>query len=160
MSDLSVVENQATLLKRLSAWDITGIGLHPGGSNYVFVIRLEDPERPESDDSEDDPPNALYGIYKPAAGERPLKDFPFGTLHNRERAAYLLATELGWPHIPPTVVRDGPHGEGSVQLFIDSDAEENYFTLRDEHLSLFEPIAMFDVLTHNADRKGGACLKG
>lgn len=142
------------------------MGLHPGGSNYVFVVRLEDPDRPELDvpdadeDSEDeDPEGAIYGIYKPSTGERPLRDFPYGTLHNRERAAYLLSVELGWPDIPPTVVREGPHGEGSVQFFIDSDVEENYFTLRDDCLHIFEPIAMFDVLVHNADRKGGSCLK-
>ena len=64
----------------------------------------------------------MYGIYKPQAGERPLRDFPGGTLHNRELAAYLISRELGWPRIPPTVIRMGPHGEGSVQLFIDAVA--------------------------------------
>jgi uncharacterized repeat protein (TIGR03843 family) len=57
------------------------------------------------------------------------------------------------------VIREGPHGEGSVHLFIDAERDANYFTLRDECLHLFEPLAMFDVLAHNADRKGGSCLK-
>ena len=131
---------------RLSKWSINGIGLHPGGSNYVFVVRLAE------DDEE------VFGIYKPAAGERPLRDFPYGTLHNREWAAYILADALGWPAVPPTVVRDGPHGVGSVQLFIDADFTKHYFNLRDERLDDYIPVAMFDVLINNADRKGGACL--
>jgi uncharacterized repeat protein (TIGR03843 family) len=71
----------------------------------------------------------------------------------------VLSDALGWPLIPPTVVRDGPHGEGSVQLFIDADPKANFFTMRDSCLELFAPVTMFDVLVHNADRKGGACLK-
>ena len=159
MTDITRPLDTATTLKRLCDWEISGMGLHPGGSNYVFVVRLEDPGRVTSDPPEEDPEGAMYGIYKPSAGERPLRDFPYGTLHLRERASYLLASELGWPDVPPTVVRDGPHGEGSVQLFIDADVEANYFTLRDDCLQLFEPVAMFDVLVHNADRKGGSCLK-
>ena len=132
--------------RRLSKWPITGIGLHPGGSNYVFVVRRADAEE------------EMYGIYKPAAGERPLRDFPYGTLHNRELSAYVVADALGWPAVPPTVVREGPHGVGSVQLFIDADFTKHYFNLRDERLDDYLPIAMFDVLVNNADRKGGACL--
>ena len=132
--------------RRLSEWPITGIGLHPGGSNYVFVVRLADGDE------------EVYGIYKPAAGERPLRDFPYGTLHNRELSAYVVADVLGWPSVPPTVVREGPHGVGSVQLFIDADFTKHYFNLREERLDDYMPIAMFDVLINNADRKGGACL--
>ncbi len=145
------------ILRRLQEWPITGIGLHPGGSNYVFVVRLEPEARREGEEPRDD---QLLGIYKPASGERPLRDFPYGTLHLRERAAWLLSRELGWPLVPPTVVRDGPHGEGSVQLFIDSDPRANFFTMRDKELDRFAPIAMFDVLIQNADRKGGSCLSG
>ncbi len=153
-------EDHRTQIQRLNDWDIAGMGLHPGGSNYVFVVRLQDPERPSAEDAEgEDTDDGVYAIYKPVAGERPLRDFPYGTLHQRERAAYLLSRELGWPSIPPTVIRDGPHGEGSVQLFIDADAQANYFTMRDDSLHLFEPMAVFDVLVHNADRKGGSCLK-
>ncbi len=157
MTDLSATNSAAATLKQLSEWEISGIGLHPGGSNYVFVVKIEDSEREPSED--EDPEGAIYGIYKPSSGERPLRDFPYGTLHNRERAAYLLSVALGWPDVPPTVIREGPHGEGSVQFFIDADLQANYFTLRDDCLHLFEPIAMFDVLTNNADRKGGSCLK-
>lgn len=166
MPDLTLPPDSAISLRQLSEWEISGMGLHPGGSNYVFVVKLEEPDReraaeePVADSEaigEDD--GAVYGIYKPANGERPLRDFPYGTLHLRERAAYLLSVELGWPDVPPTVIREGPHGEGSVQLFIDADLQANYFTLRDHCLHLFEPVAMFDVLAHNADRKGGSCLK-
>lgn len=157
-------------LGHLSSWPITGIGLHPGGSNYVFVVRLTDPAKYDTDQAEDesyvvDESASIWGIYKPQAGERPLRDFPGGTLHNRERAAYLVSRELGWPRIPPTVIRSGPHGEGSVQLFIDGatapeedDEPENYFSLRDDRLDDFRDMAMFDVLVHNADRKGGSCI--
>ena len=132
--------------RRLDEWPITGIGLHPGGSNYVFVVRLADGDE------------EIYGIYKPAAGERPLRDFPYGTLHHREWSAYVVADELGWPAVPPTVVREGPHGIGSVQLFIDADFAKHYFNLRENRLDDYTPVAMFDVLVNNADRKGGACL--
>ena len=167
-------------LQQLAEWPITGMGLHPGGSNYVFVVRLTDPVKyPELLDqnasslessAEDEAPEeidesaSIYGIYKPLSGERPLRDFPGGTLHNRERAAYLVSRELGWPNIPPTVIRAGPHGEGSVQLFIDAapvpdnGEPDNYFTLRDERLEDFRDMAMFDALVHNADRKGGSCI--
>lgn len=132
--------------ERLAKWPINGIGLHPGGSNYVFVVRLKE------DDEE------IFAIYKPAAGERPLRDFQYGTLHNREWSAYVLSDALGWPAVPPTVVREGPHGIGSVQLFIDADFTKHYFNLREQRLDDYTPVAMFDVLVNNADRKGGACL--
>ena len=134
------------VLRRLSEWEVDAIGLHPDGSNYVFVVRLSD------GDSE------IYAIYKPSSGERPLRDFPFGTLHNREWAAYRVATALGWPNVPPTVIREGPHGIGSVQLYVDADFSRHYFNERDNKLTQYEPVAVFDVLINNADRKGGACL--
>ena len=76
----------------------------------------------------------------------------------REEAAFVLSEALGWPLAPPLVSREGPHGEGSVQLFIEHDTSANFFTLRDDCLDKFAPVAMFDVLIHNADRKGGSCL--
>ena len=137
------------VLDLLKTSEIAETGLHPSGSNYVFIVRLE------ADVGGDVP---LLGVYKPQSGERPLRDFPRG-LHRRERAAYLLSRALGWPAIPPTVIRDGPHGEGSVQLFIHADTNETYFTMRGDRSEQFELIAGFDILVNNADRKGGACLK-
>src|SRR5450631_664044 len=60
-------------------------------------------------------------VYKPVAGERPLWDFPDGTLAEREVAAYELSAVSGWNIVPPTVYRDGPLGPGMVQLWIDTD---------------------------------------
>ena len=157
-------DNERIMLERLSKWTIAGIGLHPGGSNYVFVIRLIDPETTQKLQTSpvDDEGSSIYAIYKPQAGERPLKDFAKGTLHLREKAAHIVSRELGWPRIPPTVIRAGPHGVGSVQLFINTknsqENSENYFSLRGKRLQDFEDIAMFDTLVHNADRKGGSCI--
>jgi hypothetical protein len=102
----------------------------------------------------------VLAVYKPREGESPLWDFPDGTLCNREVAAYLLARALGWPDVPPTVLRDGPMGPGSVQLYMKVDPRQHYFTLREDCLDAFLPIATFDVLANNADRKSGHCLRG
>lgn len=99
----------------------------------------------------------LLAVYKPRRGERPLWDFPRGTLCNREVAAFLVSAALGWDIVPPTVLRDGPKGPGSVQLFIHHDPDVHYFTLTDDdglHDRL-KQFAAFDVITNNADRKSG-----
>ncbi|GAC1578109.1 MAG: SCO1664 family protein [Candidatus Dormibacteria bacterium] len=102
---------------------------------------------------------AVGAVYKPAAGERPLWDFPSETLHQREVAAYELSRWLGWNLVPVTVSRpDGPLGPGSLQLFINHDPEQHYFTLLPEHRREFRRIAFFDMLTNNADRKAGHCI--
>jgi uncharacterized repeat protein (TIGR03843 family) len=99
-------------------------------------------------------------VYKPRRGERPLWDFPDGTLCRREVAAYELSRTLGWGIVPVTVLRDdGPLGEGAVQRFVDHDPEEHYFTLLEQHADRFRRFAVFDVLVNNADRKGGHCLR-
>ena len=97
-------------------------------------------------------------IYKPARGERPLWDFPDGTLYRREVAAYLVSEQLGWRLVPPTLARDGPLGVGSVQLYVDADAEVTAFELLADGHPALPRIAAFDVVTNNADRKGGHCL--
>src|SRR3712207_3143500 len=94
-------------------------GLMPDSSNYTFLTSI----------THDD----LQGlaIYKPRRGERPLWDFPRGTLCQREAAAYVMSEALGWEIVPPTVLREGPeYGVGSVQLFINADLQAHYFTLR------------------------------
>jgi len=99
-------------------------------------------------------------IYKPGGAERPLWDFPDG-LFRREVAAYELAEALGWGLVPPTVeVDDGPFGPGSLQLFVDADFEQHYFTILedDRHHPALKRMATFDYLANNADRKGGHCL--
>ena len=99
------------------------------------------------------------GVYKPERGERPLWDFPRG-LFRRELAAWQLSEALGWGLVPLTVERDGPYGEGSVQLFIHADFEQHYFTLREDarHHDQLRRMCAFDVVSNNADRKGGHCL--
>ena len=98
-------------------------------------------------------------VYKPARGERPLWDFPEGSLARREVAAFLVSTALGWELVPPTIYRwDGPGGPGSVQLFIDHDAQYHYFNFQPEHRQRLRPVVLFDVIINNADRKGGHVL--
>jgi hypothetical protein len=122
------------------------LGLMPRASNYTFLAEVSEGER------------RVPVVYKPREGEAPLWDFPDGTLCRREVAAYLLAQGLGWPPVPLTVLRPGPHGEGAVQLFVDSDPAEHFFTLREERADDFRRFAAFDVLANNADRKSGHCL--
>jgi uncharacterized repeat protein (TIGR03843 family) len=99
-------------------------------------------------------------IYKPTRGERPLWDFEPG-LHRREVAAYLLSEHLGLGVIPPTVLRDGPLGEGSVQWFVTADHSQHYFTIHETHPDLHDRLramALLDVLANNTDRKSGHVL--
>ena len=123
------------------------VGLMRWGSNYTFLVNLvRDGTR-------------LLAIYKPRKGERPLWDFPDGTLCNRETAAYLTSKALGWGIVPPTVLRDGTRGIGSVQLFIDHNPEEHYYTIDKGRVNTqLERMAIFDAIANNADRKGGHCL--
>ncbi len=146
------------MLEILKVAPIDGIGLHPDGSKYVFIVRLaHGDDQPDEETGAEETP--FLAIYKPQAGERPLRDFPTGTLYLREAAAYEFSVALGWPDIPPTVTREGPHGVGSVQQFIDAAPEANFFTMRDENLEQFEVVALFDLIVNNADRKGGALLR-
>ncbi len=133
-------------LRVLRTGELSPLGLMPDASNSTFLAEVCEGDV------------RVLAIYKPCAGETPLWDFPDGTLCQREVAAYELSAALGWPAIPPTVLRDGPYGSGSVQLFIDCDRGEHYFTLRGERLADFAPVAAFDVVANNADRKSGHCL--
>jgi uncharacterized repeat protein (TIGR03843 family) len=100
----------------------------------------------------------LAAVYKPRRGERPLWDFPHGTLCDREVAAYEVSRALGWDIVPVTILRDGPLGIGAVQQFVDHDPDEHYFTLLEHHEDRFRQFAYFDVIVNNTDRKGGHCL--
>jgi uncharacterized repeat protein (TIGR03843 family) len=98
-------------------------------------------------------------VYKPIAGERPLWDFPDGTLAEREVAAYEVATAMGWPVVPPTILRDGPAGPGMVQLWIDTDETvEIPRFMRRRDVPELRQIAVLDAVINNADRKGGHLL--
>ncbi|HET9076845.1 MAG TPA: SCO1664 family protein [Acidimicrobiales bacterium] len=127
-------------------------GRMPWSSNGTYLVTVT-----EADSGND---SAVPAIYKPGRAERPLWDFPDG-LYRREVAAYELARALGWDLVPPTVeVEDAPLGPGSLQLFVDADFEQHYFTLLEDrrHHAALKRMAVFDVLANNADRKGGHCL--
>ncbi|MEU6178584.1 SCO1664 family protein [Streptomyces coeruleorubidus] len=123
-------------------------------------------------------------IYKPVAGERPLWDFPDGTLAQREVAAYEVSEATGWGLVPPTVLRDGPYGEGMCQLWVEAAPEAELLALVDgeepepgwKAIGFAEVgegrtallvhadderlrrLAVLDAVLNNADRKGGHLL--
>ena len=99
-------------------------------------------------------------VYKPVAGERPLWDFPDGTLAGREVAAYLVSQAMGWRIVPPTVHRDGPWGPGMAQLWIEPDPAVDVVALSRANDAAVRRIAVFDAVINNADRKGGHVLVG
>jgi uncharacterized repeat protein (TIGR03843 family) len=100
----------------------------------------------------------LLGVWKPTIGERPLFDFPFGTLTRREVAAYLVSEALGWQIVPPTILRDGPHGEGMLQLWIDVDPEADVIDIVNAADPRLRRIAVLDAVLNNTDRKAGHLL--
>jgi hypothetical protein len=101
---------------------------------------------------------SLVCIYKPRAGERPLWDFPTGTLSRREVAAYVVSEALGWHIVPPTVWRSGPFGPGMVQEWIDVDESVDLVELVRSDNPQLRRMSVFDVVINNADRKGGHVL--
>ncbi|CAA9253407.1 MAG: FIG00820755: hypothetical protein [uncultured Blastococcus sp.] len=94
-------------------------------------------------------------IYKPVAGERPLWDFPDGTLAGREISAYLVSEATGWRVVPPTVLREGPFGPGMVQLWMDGDEDVDLAAFVRRNDPALRRMAVFDAVVNNADRKGG-----
>lgn len=104
------------------------------------------------------PEGALHAVYKPIRGERPLDDFPDGTLAFREVSAWHVSQATGWGVVPPTVLRDGPAGTGMAQLWIEVDEEQDVLPMiltRDPRL---RQMAVLDTILNNADRKGGHVL--
>ena len=94
-------------------------------------------------------------IYKPIAGERPLWDFPDGSLANREYLSFLISHWLELHLVPPTILRDGPYGTGMVQKWIDIDQSVDLMEFyQSDHPKLRE-LALFDFITNNTDRKIG-----
>ena len=119
------------------------------GSNYTFIVSLAD-ERG----------GCCLAVYKPRRGEVPLWDFPHGSLYRREYAAWLVSQALGWPFVPPTVIRDGPYGVGSVQFYVGPGEPVSYSRFRWQHRAELCRITLFDHLTNNADRKASHIIKG
>ncbi len=113
------------------------------GSNYTFLVTVTYQA------------HEIPAVYKPQKGERPLWDFPPNTLSGREVAAYLVSQALGWNLVPYTIFRDdGPHGAGSLQQFIEYNPNYHYFSMKPADIQKLRPVALFDYLTNNADRKG------
>ncbi len=94
-------------------------------------------------------------IYKPVMGERPLGDFPDATLARREVAAFAVSRASGWDLVPPTVLREGPFGEGMVQLWVRADPDADPVALVVEEDPRLRPMAVFDAAVNNTDRKAG-----
>ena len=94
-------------------------------------------------------------IYKPIAGERPLWDFPDGSLANREYLSFLISHWLGLHLVPPTILRDGPYGTGMVQKWIDIDQSIELMNFYQSDSAPLRELALFDLITNNTDRKIG-----
>jgi hypothetical protein len=140
------------VLARLRGETVAGMGRVVYSTNAVFLLEYEGADPGHTDEP-------LRAIYKPARGERPLWDFPRHTLHLREVAAYLVSAALGDGLVPPTTLRDGPHGPGSVQLFIHSTPEPAAAAVEALELHL-QGLAALDVVLNNADRKRAHLLFG
>ncbi len=141
--------NKSAILEILLNGTIDLQGQFTLGSNYTFLVGLQHPA------------GSLRAIYKPLKGEVPLWDFAPESLAGREIAAYLVSEALGWGLVPPTVMRNaGPFGPGSLQLFIPHDSELNYFSFSRPLRLKLKPVALFDLLINNADRKGSHVILG
>ena len=96
------------ILSSLASGDLDIVGRIADASNVALLVRV----------------SGRHAIYKPVMGERPLWDFPDGTLAGREVAAHLVSAAGGWDLMPPTVLRSGPYGIGSVQDWIGPTPDE------------------------------------
>lgn len=136
------------ILRLLAHGTIEIKGRIPRSSNIIFLVTVQGEG------------SSALAVYKPQRGERPLWDFPVGTLGKREVAAYRLCEALKWRLIPPTVWRHGPYGPGSMQLFVEAQEGVHFFTVKDNpaYLQDLRRLATFDLITNNADRKSGHCL--
>ena len=144
MTDMMVGD----VLQLLQSGAVEIEGLLPWSSNYAFLVRICDG------------PIEVGAVYKPQRGERPLWDFPQGTLCRREQAAFVVSEALSWHIVPPTVLREAQHGYGTIQLFVDHNPEHHYFTIEGDVTvrPQLQKFALFDVLINNADRKAGHVL--
>jgi uncharacterized repeat protein (TIGR03843 family) len=143
----------ATAFEAIQKGDVIDeFGMMRWGSNYTFLVTITHLD------------TKFMGVYKPRIGERPLWDFPDGTLCQRETASFVISEMLGWSIVPPTILREGPRGIGSVQAFINHDPNQHYYTFKESDLDYqsIEPhlakMAAFDAVANNADRKGGHCI--
>jgi hypothetical protein len=139
-------------LEVLRDGEIEIVGRIVGSSNHAMACRVTLPCPDPAETVE------LSAVYKPTAGERPLDDFPDGTLSHREVAAYLASEATGWAIVPPTIRRDGPFGDGSLQLWIETDPSVDVVEMVLGDDPRLRRIAAFDAAVNNTDRKGGHLL--
>ena len=135
-----------SLLDALTHGEIDIKGQFMLGSNYTFLVTVRH-------DGQEIP-----AVYKPQRGEQPLWDFPPSSLASREVAAYLVSEALGFCFVPLTILRDGPLGPGSLQQYIDYNPNYHYFSFNSTDRLRLRPVALFDLLINNADRKGSHIL--
>ena len=138
----------AEMCRFLEAAEIMSCDLLPRGSNYVFIVKLVKGKK------------MVKAVYKPRRGETPLYDFPDGSLYKREYAAYLLSQALEWFIIPPTGIRNGPFGVGSVQWFVNTKKTVVFEPKTEADFFALKRVAVFDQAVNNADRKLGHFLEG
>lgn len=167
--DSTDTTSRADQLTLLAHADLVVVGRMPWSSNTTLLCELwpagSRPDAGLDDDGagrplgERSPEAAGRAIYKPHRGERPLWDFPDG-IYLREVAAFDLADHLGWDLVPPTIVRDGPFGPGSLQWFVEADFERHYFMLLEDESThdQLRRMAAFDLIANSTDRKGGHVL--
>jgi uncharacterized repeat protein (TIGR03843 family) len=165
-------EDVRALRERLTVGDIEVRGRIMPASNATFLAEVSTPDGP------------VPCVWKPVAGERPLWDFPLGTLAEREVAAYAVSVATGWDVVPLTLLRDGPHGVGMLQVWREpvegedavdlcapgevppgyrsvleaEDGAGNDVVLVHDESPALRRMALFDVVVNNADRKGGHVL--
>ncbi|MBI3745352.1 MAG: SCO1664 family protein [Chloroflexi bacterium] len=141
-------EASPVLLAALRDGTLEVLGRLPGSTNQALVVLVHHPDLDEP----------FHAVYKARVAERPLFDFPAGTLARREVAAFLVSEALGWEIVPPTVLRDGPFGEGMVQQWIEADESIDRVALVVEADSRLRRMAAFDAAVNNTDRKVGHIL--
>ncbi len=135
------------------------VGRIVGSSNNAMLVNVHPPTDVADDLSGTKPVDlAVQAIYKPTRGERPLADFPDGTLGRREVAAYRVSETIGWGIVPVTLLRDGPFGEGMVQAVVDVDESVDVVAMILADDPRLRRMATFDAIVNNTDRKGGHIL--
>jgi hypothetical protein len=146
------MNDDVTALETLHDVEVEIVGRILGSTNHAMFGRVTRPCPPP------EAPVVVHAIYKPIAGERPLDDFPDETLARREVAAFLASEAMGWSIVPPTVLRDGPFGDGALQLWIDVDETVDIVAMVLGDDPRLRRIAVFDAAVNNTDRKGGHLL--
>ncbi len=160
--------NPASILAALEAGELAVLGRLDGSSNNAMVVVVR-PEGTQAASSGVAPigaperqielgPDDLLAVWKPTRGERPLFDFPIATLTRREVAAFHVSRALGWEIVPPTILREGPFGEGMLQHWIDVDPDADPIAMVNGDDPRLRRVAVFDAIVNNTDRKVGHLL--